>query len=1016
MFLEENVADILSLFNSSSNSDELEIMFNNYKSNNKLTSKEFNNIFKYVKYLQISQKKSITENISLDLCYNYDKNSIYRVTIDNSVKIESFRNTARLKKNHIIFSLAIMNYKNTTSGISVMKKEKSKNKILDIDEYDLRCRVSKELKVTSKELEDISKLNSTLADNITFRYKHRASYILIENNIFNVRIDLTTVKQSNNLIDINDKPTIYEVEVEIEKKKEIKENDLIELLKIIERLKKIIIGNSILLKNSEIIKILEKYKKICYDCIDDKTPILYTMQPLSLEIQHLVDKLPHKYAVSDKADGDKYSLFVYKNSVYLISLTLNVVKLNVTPIKKMSKTLIEGEYIYISSKRKFLFMAFDVLFYKGKDIRSVVSYQDRLKKCSKIISYLNKSHHKQVQYSDNFNLTKIEEYYVNDIKNFYENLNKTFETIAINDILVEMKYFIFPLGGNISEVYMYTNLIWESCTINKNINCPYSLDGIIFTGTNQKYTTNKKEWVYPIYKYKPPSHNSLDIYIRFKRNKDNGSFIIMYDNSYDQRLKGQTYRIAEMFVGENVQGKEIPVPFLKRENNDEAFFPLIDGEVRDIHGNVVKDKSVIEIVYNNDISIPHNYRWSILRTRYDKTELVEKKGIKYGNYSTVAEKAWLTIKEALVIDDFKSLANEYLYTKNIKLLKNRIDTSVIIRERRQDVYYQQITNLVKPMREFNNWMKSILIYSYCSPRCIGKQSKKSKLSVLDLGCGRGGDNWKMYHARISNYVGIDPSYDGIHSSTDGAISRYTLLKNTYPDAPNMTFIQADARTLLNSKEQSKAITNMTTENIDLIKNVFDNNTKFDVINSQFSIHYMFEDNKSVENLLVNINNNLKDGGYILLTLFDGNKIYDLLKGKENYTSTYIDENGDRIKLFEIIKKYEDTDDINKPNLAVDVFMRWISEEGKYQREYLVSMDYIKEKFKSIGLKLIDTELFENVYEMNRSYFTDVIQHEENPKNKIFYEKVAQFYNLQKNVDKESFKYMSLFRYYIFQKI
>ena len=45
-----------------------------------------------------------------------------------------------------------------------------------------------------------------------------------------------------------------------------------------------------------------------------------------------------------------------------------------------------------------------------------------------------------------------------------------------------------------------------------------------------------------------------------------------------------------------------------------------------------------------------------------------------------------------------------------KQLEARIDSSVIASDRKQDKYYQKITNLAKIMREFHNWIKSIIIY------------------------------------------------------------------------------------------------------------------------------------------------------------------------------------------------------------------------------------------------------------------------------------------------------------------
>ena len=54
--------------------------------------------------------------------------------------------------------------------------------------------------------------------------------------------------------------------------------------------------------------------------------------------------------------------------------------------------------------------------------------------------------------------------------------------------------------------------------------------------------------------------------------------------------------------------------------------------------------------------------------------------------------------------------------------------------------------------------------------------------------------------------------------------------------------------------------------------------------------------------------------------------------------------------------------------------------------------------------------------MNKGWFNDVVPHEENPKNKVFYEDVGKFYGELKGADKESKTYSFLNRYYIFQKM
>ena len=78
---------------------------------------------------------------------------------------------------------------------------------------------------------------------------------------------------------------------------------------------------------------------------------------------------------------------------------------------------------------------------------------------------------------------------------------------------------------------------------------------------------------------------------------------------------------------------------------------------------------------------------------------------------------------------------------------------------------------------------------------------------------------------------------------------------------------------------------------------------------------------------------------------------------------------------------------------------------------------IENKMKQVVCWLIDTDLVDNLFQLNKPYFDNVIKYEENPKNKQFYEKIAEFYeDMPIGPDKESRNYSFLFRYYIFQKI
>jgi len=348
-----------------------------------------------------------------------------------------------------------------------------------------------------------------------------------------------------------------------------------------------------------------------------------------------------------------------------------------------------------------------------------------------------------------------------------------------------------------------------------------------------------------------------------------------------------------------------------------------------------------------------------------------------------------------------------------KQLAGRIDTKIISSERAQDTYYQKITNLGKSFRNFHGWIKSNMIYTYCSPNNFnGKNIKKN---VLDIGFGRGGDIMKYYSARVNECVGLDVVYEDLFGSIDSATTRYQTNKTKYPYFTNFKFIQADARLPLVSSIQEKRLVNMTPENKKLIDSVFNNKNQFDIISIQFSLHYFFDNMNSVDNFINTVKTCLKTDGYLLCTLFDPVSVIKLLNNKDTVTSYYTSEDGQRNKFFEIVKKFKG-DVKDEVGQTLDVHMDWISEEGMYLTEYLVTPKLLTTTLKKANCELVETDLFANTYNINKDWIEKVIEYEHNPKNKVYYESIKAFYGELKGVDKESKIWNDLFRFYVFKKI
>ena len=98
-------------------------------------------------------------------------------------------------------------------------------------------------------------------------------------------------------------------------------------------------------------------------------------------------------------------------------------------------------------------------------------------------------------------------------------------------------------------------------------------------------------------------------------------------------------------------------PFLqyKEEYSDvEVFLPIVRGQVRDIENNIVQSNTVIEVIYNNNLNVPHQYRWTVLRTRYDKTDSVLRFKKRYGNFSSTAVKVWKSMIRAFIDYEYRN--------------------------------------------------------------------------------------------------------------------------------------------------------------------------------------------------------------------------------------------------------------------------------------------------------------------------------------------------------------------------
>lgn len=1017
--------------------DEFEFIFRNPEGKY-ITQQKY---IQLLKFLQMRKKHGNLESIGpieiLDINYSLEKETTYRVTIEGDSNINSYLKKLDLWKSHVIFKTFVkMHHDKKDKNIQVMKKIKEKDNTIDINNLNMRVRLSGELELNKSDYENIEKIDYTKQKDISFRLKQRFSLFTYKSDNEYIRIDITSTKTARNYKNLNSTVPEYELEVEYGLTKKDKKKDIKDIYKEVSILYKIIQQSNFIIDNNKSEEVIKYYKLITNT--STSSTFLNARQPISFELQYLSETIPNKYAVTDKADGDRYFMIVYKRHCYFISTNLSVKDSGIElKTDDYDATIFDGEYIFIPKLNRHIYMVFDMLLSCGKDYRNESKFFNRLKEAERIINkafiFDKQKGFIRSEYKSKgiFNLDDMVKFYEGEIKKSMDVLNYDMTQMKQYP-LIRAKYFIGATGAYRWDIYRFSELMWKKYTEDSTIKCPYILDGLIFQPLEQQYITNPRDSKYHEFKWKPPYTNSIDFYITFEKDKNTGKVLTVYDNSNDDYVRNKPYRICKLHVGKKINNKETPVLFNEQNDGYWAYLFTEDGEVRDEDGNIVTDETVVEFYYNSeegeDIFIPEKFKWKVMRTRYDKTESVMRYQRKYGNAEEVANKIWRSIKNPVLMDDFRDLSkgnnpdkNQFFYDKKLELLQKKIGHEIVISTAKQNAYYQKITNLATDMRQFHNWIKSNIMYTYCNK--IYQNNRQ--LSVLDIAVGRGGDILRYYYAEVAFLVGLDVSKDGLFSPINGAVSRYNQQKKRKANFPKMYFLHADGSVKFNYEDQYKTLGGMNEENKQLFNKFFPNDpkqqTKFDVVSCQNAVHYFLKDEISWNNFKSNINQTIRNGGYFMITHIDAKKIIKSLVNKDRLVYEYTDKEGNKEKLFEIIKKYDDNlvNKLDKPigiGNAIELFASWMFEDGNFMTEYLVDIDFIKKDlYESCQLELIETDTFENQFNIHKDFFKDNYHtYEPNPETREYLSKVSKYYE-KTEFNKICYVFTNLWRYSIFRK-
>ena len=1014
------ISNISDLAKKCSLTSELEVSIQS----GKITRDKFINILEFLCANVKENKYKLIKSTTLDVNFSTEDNTSQRITISELDNINQILRQFGKRNNYEIYN-ELINLKKVNNNINFINKKRLD--VVTLEDYNVRIRLSDENNIKDNELTYRTSLDN---NKILFRFKNRNSFVIKDDKNITLKIDLTCVKSGRTINNVFSNAFTYELEVELTfKTLKIDDNiiksfveEIIKLVQIFQQSKIIISKN----ESNIIINDMKTLLKIDPNFVLKDLPF---MRAVSTELVDITDKIPNHYAVTDKADGEHAFLFISKEVIYLIRNNLEVIKLddiliNNKILKEYNNSILDCEFI-THQKDKHYILCFDILYHKGNNVMGEKVLSKRLSYMYDVTSTLFFDDIPK-KYEGEFDLNKILKFYETDLIRCMNSFNKNINGKHSN--IIHSKYFIYIVGGNPCEIYAYTDLLWNLYLNKSKFNCPYHLDGTIYVGMNQEYVASymRIPVVFKLYKWKPSDKNSIDFYIEFEKDPVTKKILDVYDatitsnkisefnndeedlNYYETDKK--PYRIANLHVGKRLDNnRETYVLFQKDVGNYIANLYLVDGYVRDIDGNIIQDKTVVEFGYNNDQLIDPHFRWVPLKTRDDKTEQVNLYQRQYGNSEYVADKVYDSIMNPIIEQDIKLLGDPKTFTDHIKFLKSKITTDIITKSRQEDKYYELKSNLAKPFREFQNFVKSCLIFIYCK-----------ELEVLDIGCGRGGDIMKFFHAHVKAYVGFDIAPSGISDGADGAISRYNTMRSRNKGYfPKMTFFVGDAMSLLNYHDQYRSLGSVVDDYKKSIIEFFGEDEmsksykRFDVINCQFMVHYCFKTETTFTNFCKNVNKLLKKNGIILITTFDGELIHKNFDNTGHITGTYTTDTGEKDIAYDISKLYAtNVSNINQFGLSIDVLMKWISND--YYTEYLVSKEFFIQEFKKYNMELIETDLFGTLFELNRQFLTESTTHESS-KTANWFLKPKEFYDDNQSINICTRNYSKLTRYYIFRK-
>lgn len=751
--------------------------------------------------------------------------------------------------------------------------------------------------------------------------------------------------------------------------------------------------HSILLRKTTEAKIKSVYKELTGTDLF-RGPALRTLQKVNFakERDAGVPNLRDGYNVTDKADGLRcMGLCDGKGELFLFDMAMNVYR---TGLKQPEcrYSLIDGEWVTHTNdkppKAVQQFLVFDIVYAPDKKDVSKYPFQAGALPPQRIGADgepLPAEAPRPPEESRHFQMNAWVALW---------NKGEGAQAIAAGvtpktRLQIAAKTFAFGKAGD-DSIFRMAGRILSAARM-------YYTDGLIFTPNGLPLPEKPAATFNEQFKWKPPRDNTIDFLVVTDKLPESDKIDKVTVGVKPVTGETVSFKTLRLFVGGHAANprdvilnkREIPRPdrtFAGKRGKD--YKPIIftpkefpdpmasicnlevirdedTGEeyvVTEHGGEPIQDKTIVEMSY--DPAAPRGWRWKPLRVRMDKTEKLQR-GIlgRTLNAETVAEDVWNSIHDPITASMISTGASEPTQEEMAIFGEGAQSREAAARR-----YYDRKGMVADDsatvgMRKFHNeWIKEKILLR------VGLSGEGK--SLVDMACGVGGDMHKWRRAGAKFVFGVDYAAKNITDTADSAYTRYMKVVSevgSIERAGVMVFAIADA-----SKSFVDGSAGATDEEKDILRSVYGRVAPLgpvppfvqeygasrmkvgaDCVSCMFAVHYFFEAPDKFNGFLKNLGDTMKVGSYFIGCCFDGEKVFELLRGTpKGGKKVGIEKDA---MLWSITKQY-DEDDMPEGDdafgLPIDVEFASI---GTEQREYLVPFKLLEEKLKLIGCELLTTE-------------------------------------------------------------